>query len=31
MIASQNCYDGIVKLLVEQKGIDVNAKNVWMF
>ena len=31
MIASERSHIGIVKLLLEQKGIDVNAKNVWLF
>ena len=31
MHASANGYTKIVKILVEQEGIDINAKNVYLF
>ena len=31
MIASENGHTEIVKLLLEQNGIDINAKDVYLF
>ena len=31
MYASEKCHTEVVKLLLEQKGIDINAKDVYLF